>query len=299
MSVTLQQLLDEGTEQLRKSGVPDAELDGRYLLTEAFKISASDFLLKRGEQIALGEKQDGSVRLFRNMIKKRCSREPLQYILGVQSFMGLEFHVDERVLIPRQDTEDLVELVLKEFPKVGGRVLDMCTGSGCIAISLAVLGGCRQVTAVDVSEGALCVAKKNTVKFHVSDYVKCVKSNMFEQEDVIKGSGGEGYHIIVSNPPYISTRVIAGLQPEVKDFEPLAALDGTDDGLYFYRILAVDSRRFLISGGSLYLEIGYDQGEAVSRLLHKAGYTDIEVIKDTPGLDRIVKAKYIAIPSNL
>lgn len=293
MAVTLQKLLNEGIEQLRKSSVPEPELDGKYLLMEAFGLSASDLLLKQGQEIAAGEDELYAAGRFQGMIERRCGRIPLQYILGTQNFMGLEFRVDKRVLIPRPDTEDLVELVLKEQPDKDKRVLDMCTGSGCIAISLAVLGGYRQVTAVDVSDGALEVARGNAERLQVSDRVRVVKSSMFEQEDVIKGAKGEPYHIIVSNPPYIPTNVITGLQSEVKDFEPVMALDGKEDGLYFYRILAAESSRLLVSGGYLYLEIGYDQGDPVRELLHESGYTEIEVIKDTPGLDRIVKARYV------
>lgn len=290
--MTLQQLLNEGIEQLIESGVPDPELDGKYLLMEAFGLNASELLLRRGQELDAGEAY-GAVPSFYDMIVRRCNRIPLQYILGAQGFMGLEFYVDARVLIPRQDTEDLVELVLKEHPEKEKRVLDMCTGSGCIAVSLAVLGGYRQVTAADVSDGALEVAKENARRLGVSDRVRCVAANMFDREEAIKGADGEGYDIIVSNPPYIPTDVITGLQPEVKDYEPRMALDGMRDGLCFYRILAEESRRFLRNGGSIYFEIGYDQGEAVSRLLCEAGYTDITVVKDTPGLDRIVKAGYI------
>lgn len=305
MAVTLQQLLVDGTEQLRQAGVPDAELDAKYLLMEAFGLSASDLLLRRGEELSPdGEQEDdrydgpavrnyGTDRAarYRVMLEKRCLRIPLQYITGVQYFMGLEFLVDERVLIPRQDTEDLVELVLREHPEKEKRVLDMCTGSGCIAVSLAVHGGYQQVTAVDVSAGALCVALENVKRLQVSDRVRCVESSLYEEKTAILGDMGEKYDIIVSNPPYIPTEVIRGLQPEVRDYEPALALDGTEDGLYFYRALAKESREFLVDGGSIYLEIGYDQGAAVSELLRDAGYTEVEVIKDTPGLDRIVKGK--------
>lgn len=319
--MTLQQLLVEGAEQLKQAEVPDAELDARYLLMEAFGLSASDFLLRRMEPMdcesgveretgesageidggtgelareldGQAEKSAQAIAAYRDMIEKRSRRIPLQYITGVQYFMGLEFFVDERVLIPRQDTEDLVELVLRENPGKENRVLDMCTGSGCIAVSLAALGGYEQVTAVDVSEGAICVAQENAKRLSVSDRVRVVKSSLYEERAKILGSGGARYQVIVSNPPYIPTDVIKGLQPEVRDYEPSLALDGTADGLYFYRKLALDSREFLMPGGRLYLEIGYDQGEAVSSLLRDAGYTDIQVIKDTPGLDRIVKAGY-------
>ncbi len=289
--MTLQQLLVEGTEQLKKADVPDAELDARYLLMEAFGLSASEFLLRRMQAVDDGdESQARAAAVYHEMLGKRCKRIPLQYIIGVQYFMGLEFLVDERVLIPRQDTEDLVELVLRENPEKEKRVLDMCTGSGCIAVSLAVLGGYEQVTAVDISDGAVRVAQENAARLHVSDRVPVIKSSLYEEKTAILGDAGKGYDVIVSNPPYIPTEVIKGLQPEIRDYEPALALDGTADGLYFYRKLALESREFLAPGGTIYLEIGYDQGEAVSGLFRDAGYTDITVIKDTPGLDRIVKA---------
>lgn len=279
--MTLQQLLIEGRERLRQAGIAEAELDAKYLLMEAFELSASDLLLKRNEKVELG------IDVYQEMIEKRCQRIPLQYILGTWEFMGLEFYVDERVLIPRQDTENLVELVLKEHQENDISILDMCTGSGCIAVSLAKLGNYRQVTAVDVSAGALEVAAENVNHLGVEKQVTCVLSNLYEniQPDA-------QYDIIVSNPPYIPTEVIEGLQPEVKEFEPRLALDGTADGLHFYRRLAQESGRFLHPGGWVYVEIGYDQGEAVSELFAKAGYVEIEVIKDTPGLDRIAKARY-------
>lgn len=285
--MTLQKLLVEGIRRLKDAGIREAELDARYLLMEAFEISSGEFLLKRDSEA--DERQE----TYWNMLEKRCARVPLQYIISSQMFMGLEFFVDERVLIPRQDTEDLVELILKEHPKKERKILDMCTGSGCIAVSLARLGDYEHVTGVDISRGALDVMIGNAQKLGVGTRTRGIRSDLFEQAEAILKSVSGGYDIIVSNPPYIPTRIIADLQPEVKDYEPILALDGTDDGLYFYRALTKESKRFLKTGGHIYLEIGYDQGAAVSGLLAAAGYVDIEVLKDTPGLDRIVKAKYI------
>lgn len=282
--MTLGQLLAEGTARLESAGIGEAALDARYLLMEAFGLSAGSFLIRRMDEV-----RDEEAKLrFEEMLEKRCRRIPLQYILGSQMFMGLEFQVDERVLIPRQDTEDLVELILREHPEKEKKILDMCTGSGCIAISLAKLGGYHQVTAVDISEGALEVTKKNADRLIPDAPFDRIQSNLYEKEEEILKKAADGYEVIVSNPPYIPTEVIEGLQPEVRDFEPKLALDGTADGLHFYRILARESGRFLKKGGSLYLEIGHDQGESVSGLLESAGYREIRVIKDTPGLDRIV-----------
>lgn len=284
--MTLQQLLVEGTEQLNQAGVGEAQLDARYLLLDAYGLTPTSFLLKRNDELVA---EEAAYRRYHEMLQKRCLRIPLQYILGVQEFMGLEFKVDERVLIPRQDTEDMVELTLKEYPGRETRILDMCTGSGCIAISLAKLGGYDRVVAVDLSEGALEVTRENARKLDVTDRLTVLQSDLYEQAEAI-GQFGR-YDVIISNPPYIPTQVIAGLSPEVRDYEPVLALDGTEDGLYFYRKLANESGRFLKPGGTICLEIGYDQAEAVSGLLHNAGYDAIKVIKDTPGLDRIVKAK--------
>lgn len=292
MTVTLQKLLDEGIKQVNECGVPDGDLDCRYLLMEAFGLSAAQFLLRRGQEIGVSEADADAVSRYRSMIGRRCSRVPLQYILGTQNFMGLEFIVDRRVLIPRQDTETLVELVLKEHPGTDESILDMCTGSGCIAISLAVLGGYKRVTAVDVSEEALQAARENGKRLGVPGGVRYVKSSMFDKEVLIKGQDRTGYSLIVSNPPYIPTRVIDGLMPEVKDFEPALALDGMEDGLHFYRILAAEGRRFLMPGGTVYVEIGHDQADAVGRLFEEAGFIEIEAVKDMPGLDRIIKASY-------
>ncbi len=284
--MTLGQLLAEGTARLESAGIAEAALDARYLLLEAFDLSAGSFLLRRMDEI----RDEDARNRYEEMLLQRCGRIPLQYILGSQMFMGLEFFVDERVLIPRQDTEDLVELVLKEHLEKEKKILDMCTGSGCIAISLAKFGGYSQVTAVDISEGALEVTGENARRLIPAVSFDRIQSNLYENEEEIRKKAPEGYDVIVSNPPYIPTKVIEGLQPEVRDFEPKLALDGTADGLHFYRILARESGRFLKKGGSLYLEIGHDQGEAVSGLLKEAGYTKIRVVKDTPGLDRIVTA---------
>lgn len=273
---------------MAQAGIAEAQLDARYLLMEAYDLTPAAFLLKRRDEAGTEETKQ---RYYLEMLEKRSLRIPLQYILGTQEFMGLEFYVDERVLIPRQDTEDMVELILKEYGDPHVRILDMCTGSGCIAVSLARLGGYHRMTGVDLSPGALDVARENARRMEVEDRLTLVQSDLYEQEAAIACE--EGYDIIVSNPPYIPTAVIGGLQPEVRDHEPLMALDGTEDGLYFYKRLANESGRFLKPGGSLCLEIGFDQAAAVSSLLREAGYGDIRVIKDTPGLDRIVKANYI------
>lgn len=270
-----------GEKRLADAGVADASLDARYLLLEAFEMDMAHFLLKEQEQVPATE---GRTREYSDAIQARAARVPLQYLTGKQDFMGLTFHVDKRVLIPRQDTETLVELVLKENTDKKARILDLCTGSGCIAVSLAVLGGYRKVDAVDISEDALAAAEENGTR--LGGKVRFLKSDLFSALDPEKK-----YDIITSNPPYIPTEVLNGLEPEVKDYEPRMALDGSEDGLAFYRRIAVAAPAFLRAGGRIYLEIGYDQGAAVEELLRNNGFARTRVVKDAAGRDRVVCAE--------
>lgn len=285
MSVTLDSLLIEGTKVLSEAGVEEASLDARYLLFEAFDTDLTHFILDRSSVISEDELILNRIDQYRSMIEKRSQRIPLQQITGSREFMGLEFYVNEHVLIPRQDTETLVELILKDFKGSKPVILDMCTGSGCIAISLAKLGGFDCVTGVDISKEALSVARRNVEALLGTGGITLIESDLFE----VLGSE-QKFDVIVSNPPYIPTEIIKGLQPEVRDFEPMLALDGREDGLFFYRQLVSDGRRFLNPGGSVYFEIGYDQAEAVSGLLIDAGFAEIRVVKDAAGLDRVVCA---------
>lgn len=310
--MTLQQLLDQGTEQLRSAGVPDAGLDARYLLLDTFGLGLASFLADRGRNVDGMPGGAEKAQAYEALITRRAERIPLQQLLGVQEFMGLEFFVNEHVLIPRQDTETLVELVLEERKQRDLDVLDVCTGSGCIAVSLARLGGYRSVTALDVSAEALKVAEKNVAAL-LEEYggdFRLVQSDMFaglepEKQDVFPGqeigkaaasrdlprpSHPPRFDILVSNPPYIPSRVIEGLEPEVRDHEPRLALDGSQDGLKFYRILASEGKRFLRPGGAVYFEIGWDQAQAVSALLEQEGFARIRTVKDMAGMDRVVGA---------
>ena len=285
--MTMQQLLWQGTEKLNRSSVPDAGLDARYLLLEAFGQSLASFLAVKDKALPEDEETFSKCRKYEEMIDRRAERIPLQHLTGVQEFMGFEFYVNEHVLIPRQDTETLVELVLKEQKGKDAALLDVCTGSGCIAISLALMGGYRDVTALDVSREALAVAARNAqrlLKEHEGEF-NLIESDMFERLEPDRR-----YDIIVSNPPYIPSHDIEGLEPEGRDYEPRMALDGTADGLAFYRILAEGCRKHLCPGGCVYMEIGFDQGQAVSRMFEMQGYVQVEVMKDMAGLDRVVRA---------
>lgn len=295
--MTLQQLLVQETQQLNNAGVPNGELDARYLLLEAFHMSLASFLAGRGQEIASIPDGEGKAARFREMTERRARRIPLQQVLGVQEFMGLEFYVNEHVLTPRQDTETLVELVLaeqrekaerQEQEKAPGlRLLDLCTGSGCIALSLVVMGKYSYVSALDLSAEALRVARRNADRL-LAAYEG--QFNLFESDMFSAVPEGELYDVLVSNPPYIPSAVIESLEPEVRDHEPRMALDGTEDGLKFYRILAEEGKMHLEHGGAIYLEIGWDQSEAVSQLLEENGFTDIRTVKDMAGLDRVVRA---------
>lgn len=296
--MTLFRLLTEGTRALEQAGAPDAGLDARQLLLAAFHIDMTRFLLKRMEELPEDDYYHTAAALYRDMIAKRRRRMPLQQILGNQEFMGLTFYVNRYVLIPRQDTETLVELVLQES---GGRtLLDLCTGSGCIAVSLAAKGNFTCVTATDLSEEALKVARRNAANILGSEWNAdgaCEKSERritFYQGNLFAAlpQDGRRYDVITANPPYIPTGVISGLEPEVRDYEPMMALDGSPDGLECYRQIAAEAGAYLADGGSIYLEIGHDQGEAVRGLMENAGYQNVRVCKDLSGNDRVVCAKW-------
>ncbi len=283
--MTLHQLLGEGASSLEKAGDPEAELDARRLLLEAFHLDTVHFLMNRMQPLSRTRDVEAATDCYREMIKKRSRRIPLQHILGSQDFMGLTFKVNEHVLIPRQDTETLTELVLQEQKDRKKKVLDLCTGSGCIAISLGVLGGYEDVTAVDLSAEALKVARENGERLLGRDRtIRFLQGDLF---DCVEGR----FDIITANPPYIATQVIRGLAPEVRDYEPRMALDGDEDGLSFYRRIAAQARGRLNPGGCVYLEIGHDQGRAVRDLLEAAGFENIRIVKDTPGLNRVVYAE--------
>ena len=284
--MTLEGLYQEGVSRLVQAGVGDAALDARILLLENFGISLSSWLTKRGLPLADG--QEDRIDRYREMIDRRASRIPLQYITGIQGFMGMEFEVNEHVLIPRQDTETLVELVLAEETDKDMTILDLCTGSGCIAISLAGLGGYRRVIGADISEEALKVAERNGKRLmkNETSELSFVRSDMFQAFPE-----PERFDCIVSNPPYIPADVIGGLEPEVREHEPAGALDGGEDGLFFYRILAEQGWGRMKPGGRIYMEIGWDQGETVSEIFQNMGFEDIRVIQDMTGKDRVVKAR--------
>lgn len=274
--MTYHEALDKGTELLSECGIEEAGTDAWLLLSFVCKIDRNFYYLHMAEVLS----EENAIE-YDNLIKKRTERIPLQYITGEQEFMGLNFAVNPNVLIPRQDTEVLVEKALKHI-RPGMQVLDMCTGSGCIAVSVAHQQPEVKVHAADISKQALIVAKENARKNDVS--VEFIQSDMFDHIT-------EVYDVIVSNPPYIRTAEIGNLMPEVRDYEPVSALDGEEDGLHFYRILAKESRKHLHSGGYLIVEIGFDQGDEVAEIFRRCGFINIEVMQDLAGLDRVVIGK--------
>ncbi len=284
--MTLFQLWNEGTGRLERAGAPEAGEDAKRLLLAAFDLDMVHFLMRRMEDLEESEPVIRAAADYRQMIGKRCGRMPIQQILGSQDFMGLTFRVDRHVLIPRQDTETLVETVLAAERDMSVRVLDLCTGSGCIAVSLGVLGGYEDITAADVSEEAVKVAETNARWLMGEKKIRFLQGDLFEALP-----RGETFDILVSNPPYIPTAVIGTLHPEVKDHEPRLALDGAADGLSFYRRISAEAGTWLRHGGRVYLEIGHDQAEAVRALLEEAGFGKVKVIKDLPGKDRVVCAE--------
>ena len=345
-------VLNYGKKILKNAGIVEADLDAWYLFEQSFGISRAQYFLCARENIVGSTAQKIAVQeqhgdllesgnalecaelwlkeklsAYEHALKKRAARIPLQQIIGQQEFMGLSFFVNEHVLIPRQDTETLVELVLQEQKDKDISILDMCTGSGCIAVSLKKLGGYAHVEGADISEEALKVAKRNSeeilenndvnndavnsrteqiqnctnltnnqnkqnnsAKRKISEASKLSQAGVtFRHSDMFSSfRETEQFNVIVSNPPYIPSAVIEELEPEVRDHEPRGALDGTADGLYFYRILAEECAKHLTPGGHVYFEIGYDQGAAVKELLDIHGFKDTRVIQDLAGKDRVV-----------
>lgn len=280
--MTRKEAWESGTGILRGAGIDEASLDAWYLLEFAAGLTKASYYMEPEAEISKLEEER-----FFALIERRSSRIPLQHLTGVQEFMGLEFSVNEHVLIPRQDTEVLVEKALDLIKEMaaGVRVLDMCTGSGCILLSLLYYMQERIAIGIgaDISRKALEMACHNAEKLHLP--AKFVHSDLFEE---IEGK----FDLIVSNPPYIRSGDIAGLQEEVRLHDPVAALDGSADGLYFYREIIDQAKLYLAETGWLLFEIGADQGKSVSAMMRESGFREVTVKKDLAGLDRIVFGVY-------
>lgn len=272
--MTYKQAEQEGEKKLTDAGIADAKTDAWLLLEMVAKIDRSFYFMHMSDEV-----EPEVLTEYERVVEKRAEHVPLQYITGEQEFMGLTFKVNSNVLIPRQDTETLVEETLKVItPRM--EVLDLCTGSGCILLSILKNAPTVRGTGSDISKQALLVAKENA-KLHELE-AEWVRGNLF---DNVSGR----FDLIVSNPPYIARAQIHTLMPEVQQFEPIEALDGGEDGLDFYRKIVSEAPMYLKERGFLFFEIGYDQGEAVQRLMREAGFTDVAVVKDLAGNDRVVK----------
>lgn len=285
--MTNEQVLREGEETLGQAGIEEAKLDAWYMFAAAYKeITEKDYDRVCHHLHAEEEITPQVSERFQNLLYKRKTGCPVAYILHETEFMGLPFYVDGRVLIPRQDTECLVEEALDYSEDAD--ILDLCTGSGCIAISLAKLGSPRSVTATDKSAEALAVARENIRRNSVD--VSVYQGDLW---DAITSGGLSGmrYDLITCNPPYIRREVIPELMREVRDFEPVMALDGGLDGLDFYKRIIEGAELFLQKNGRIFLEIGYDQGAAVSEMMKEAGFSEVSVIKDLAGLDRVMTGR--------
>ena len=292
--MTRREAYEYGVEQLEAEGIENADCDIRILLEDLCGVDREELFIQGDKVISRRETE-----IFMNAVNKRVGHYPVQYITGKQEFMGLTFTVNQNVLIPRMDTEILVEEVMRQLND-NSRILDMCTGSGCILLSLLYYSNDCEGVGVDISEEALDVAKDNAGRLILDDTfdilfktggmgkkhldedkIEFIQSNLFND---VRGR----FDIIVSNPPYIRSDVIPTLMEEVRDYEPILALDGKEDGLYFYRKIIEKSPDYLNPGGLLFFEIGYDQAHDVVALMEKAGFKDVTVVQDYAHLDRVV-----------
>ena len=272
--MTYREAIVLGEKNLQQADIADAKTDSWLLLAMACKIDHTYYYMHIDEEMS-----EEQVREFEVLIRKRAERVPLQYITGEQEFMGLTFHVNSNVLIPRQDTETLVEEALKVI-KPGMKVMDVCTESGGVLSSSRKNAHDVEGIGYDISKQAINVAKENA-KFNEVPAV-------FERSDLFEDVVENDFDVIVSNPPYIPTDVVATLMPEVSQFEPREALDGKGDGLYFYSKILEQCKNYMKQDGYILFEIGCEQGDAVSTMMRLAGFSEVRVIKDLARNDRVV-----------
>lgn len=277
----IEELLRYGKEKLEKQKVEDTSIISRILMQYVLKIDRNKLIINKNDNVDINKENE-----YKEYIEKIIKGKPVQYITNNQEFMKLNFYVDENVLIPQPDTEILVEEVIKSIDIMENiEILDMCTGSGCIGISLAKNVENTKVTLVDISKEAIEIAKKNAIQNGVENKVTFIQSDMFEN---VKGK----FDIIVSNPPYIKTDIIQTLDKQVQN-EPHIALDGGEDGLDFYKMLINEAHKYLKKDGKIFLEIGYDQKQEVESLAKQSKhYKKIETIKDLSQNDRVIILEY-------
>lgn len=279
ISMKYVKLREIGKNILKENNILDYDFDSKELLLFALKTDLKDYLLKMNDEC-----EKSIEAKYLSYIDKRKKHIPLQHITHEMNFYGYSFYVNKDVLIPRFDTEILVEEALKKI-KSGDKILDMCTGSGCIIISILKKKGKTKGVGIDISDKALLVANKNSKKLLVSDRIKLIKSDLFNELKEME------FDIIISNPPYIREADIDSLSDEVKCYDPYIALCGGEDGLYFYRKIAKESKKFLKHGGYLFFEIGYDEAKSVKEILLKNDFCDIEIKSDLNGFNRVVSGK--------
>ena len=281
--MTVNEVIQRGTQFLQRHGVDSPRLQSELLLAHVLRLPRLQLYLNHERPVA--EPELGAVRA---LVQRRAKREPLQHLLGSTSFCGLEVSVSPAALIPRPETETLVERAVAALQRLGQgepAVLDFGTGTGCVALALAAQCPAARVHALDISVTALTLARANAERHGLATRVH------FHQGDAFRAlPTGLRFNLLVSNPPYIPTAEIATLQPEVRDFDPHAALDGGADGLDFYRLLAVESPAWLQAGGGLFAEFGDGQAEAVARLFTDAGWTRVAAHCDLDGRQRVIEA---------
>ncbi len=274
--MVIKEALQQAIQELKKQNIENAIFEAHLIFKTVTELSELDLILRGSSMLSAEHESE-----ITSILKRRKKGEPLQYILGSEEFMGLEFTVDKSVLIPRQDTEILVETVLEHFGGKAITALDLCTGSGCIAIALAHFNRNARITALDISPDAVNLAEKNAEKLGVSDRVSFVTGDVFKKDWFGK------FDLVVSNPPYIESAVIPTLSEQVYCFEPKTALDGGADGLDFYRHIIKNAPKYLNDGGMLAFEIGYNQREAVTKLMEK-DFINVTAIKDYGDNYRVV-----------
>lgn len=278
--INIAQALAEAARDLRTSGIPDARREASSLLAETLGRDLAYLIVHPDEPLA-----DEQLSRFRTGVKRRAAGEPLQYISGRQEFYGLDFEVTPDVLIPRPETELLVETALKLLRGISApRLCDVGTGSGCIPITLLHEQAGASAVGLDISHAALCVAARNAMRHKVSERLLLLASDCFDALD----ARAARFHLITSNPPYVAERDLAGLQREVREYEPRIALTPGGDGLSIIRRLLIDAPQFLLAGGHLIFEIGFNQHEAVANLIDPRVWTMLDIHKDLQGIPRIV-----------
>ncbi len=293
---TVSEILHKAGQYLKKRGIPEARIDAEVLLAHVLKIERLEIYLNLDCQLA--EKQ---LSAYEKMIEIRAKRQPVAFIIGHKEFMGLEFFVSKDVLIPRPETEILVENVIRKAEDINNSrsyrrnrdnslvIVDLCTGSGNIAISLAKNIPSCKIYATDISEGAIQVARKNARFHNVEGKVEFLLGDLFSP---IRDFNSNLYaDIVVSNPPYVKSSDLAMLQPEIKK-EPVCALEGGNKGLNFYQRIIPEALKYLVDGGYLIMEIGDRQGKEVRDLFKKEKqFSQFQLVKDYAGLDRVVMAQ--------